>query len=197
MIRGKVTGQVLQLAKNTTVSDSKNYISARFVFSLDWLGLTKTVHFRNGENQADVTLVDAAVSAKGEAHGVLGDGLGRVCWNTGDLKAEILSNRHVDGIEASAAHENELDAEAGENLEGHGASVGINEGADGVIATGEGGSHRSKVGLDEVDLDFRVILELLGEGVLVVARGTIEQNLHRVSLRMSARNYARVNPTLA
>ena len=58
MIRGKVTGQVLQLAKNTTVSDSKNYISSRFVFSLDWLGLTKTVHFKNGENQADVTLVD-------------------------------------------------------------------------------------------------------------------------------------------
>ena len=146
---------------------------------------------------ADVTFVDAAVGAKGEAHSVLGDGLGRVCGNTGDLKAKILSNRHVDGIEASAAHENELDAEAGENLEGHGTSVGINEGADGVIATGEGGSHRSKVGLDEVDLDFRVILELLGEGVLVVARGTVEQNLHRVSLRMSARNYARVNPTLA
>jgi hypothetical protein len=62
MIRGKVTGQVLQLAKNTTVSDSKNYISARFVFSLDWLGLTKTVHFKNGENQADVTLVDDGIT---------------------------------------------------------------------------------------------------------------------------------------
>lgn len=62
MIRGKVTGQVLQLAKNTTVSDSKNYISARFVFSLDWLDLTKTVHFRNGENQADVTLVDDGIT---------------------------------------------------------------------------------------------------------------------------------------
>lgn len=62
MIRGKVTGQVLQLAKNTTVSDSKNYISARFVFSLEWLGLTKTVHFKNGENQADVTLVDDGIT---------------------------------------------------------------------------------------------------------------------------------------
>lgn len=62
MIRGKVTGQVLQLAKNTTVSDSKNYISARFVFSLDWLDLTKTVHFKNGENQADVTLVDDGIT---------------------------------------------------------------------------------------------------------------------------------------
>ena len=116
---------------------------------------------------------------------------------SGDLKAEILSNGHVDGIETGAAHEDELDPETSENLEGHSASVGIDEGADGIVATSKGGSHRSKVGLDEVDLDFRVILELLSEGVLVVARGTVEQNLHRVSLRISARIYARFNPTLA
>lgn len=62
MIRGKIIKQVLQILKSTIVSDSKNYIEAKFVFSSDWAGLTKTVHFRNGDNQADVTLIDDGIT---------------------------------------------------------------------------------------------------------------------------------------
>lgn len=63
MISGKISKQSFTLAKNVFVSDTKNYIYAKFVFSPDWDGLTKTVHFKNGENQADITLIDDMITA--------------------------------------------------------------------------------------------------------------------------------------
>ena len=127
---------------------------------------------------ADVALADAAVGGQRERHGVLGDGLGGVGGDARDLDSQLLGLVHVDGIEARAAHEQELHVEAGEDLEGHGAAVGVDKGADGVIALGEGGGHGREVGLGEVDLDLGVVLELPREGVSVVAGGSIEKYVH-------------------
>ena len=109
---------------------------------------------------------------------MLGDGLGGVGRDARDLHAEVLGDGDVDGVEAGAAHEDELHAKAREDLEGHGAGVGVDERAHGVVATGEGGGHGGEVGLGEVDLEVGIVDELLAEGVLVIAGGTEEQDLH-------------------
>ena len=127
---------------------------------------------------AVVALVDAAVGGKRESHGVLGDGLRRVGRDAGDLHADLLGVVDVDRVEAGAAHEDEPDAEAAEDLEGHRRDVGVDEGADGVVALGEGGRDGGQVRLHKLDLDIRVVDELLLEGLAIVALGAVEENLH-------------------
>ena len=122
--------------------------------------------------------MNTAVGAERKAHGVLGNSLRRIGRNTSDLHAKVLGNGNIDSIKASAAHKDQLDAKARQNLEGHGARIGIDERADGIIATGKGGRHRSEVGLDIINLDVGIALELLVEGILVVACGSVEENLH-------------------
>ena len=140
---------------------------------------------------ADVALADAAVGGQGERHGVLGDGLGRVGGDAGDPDAEVLGDGDVHGVKARAAHQEELHAKAGEDLEGHGAAVGVDEGTDRVVAAGERGGHGGEVGLGEVDLDLGVLGELLGERRLVVAGGTKEEDVHERSFPC-ARTRARI-----
>ena len=140
---------------------------------------------------AQVALVDSAGGAQAQADGLLGDGLGRVGRDAQDRHAQVLGDGHVHGVEAGRAHEDELDVEAAKDLEGHGGGIGVYEGTHGVIATGERGSHGREVGLDVVDLDVGVVLELRVKRVAVVVTGVVEQDLHTSPLSASRPRDAR------
>ena len=65
MITGIVTGQDLRLGTPVIAADTINYITAQFVFkNALWDGLIKIAHFSNGEESADVELVDDAIRAE-------------------------------------------------------------------------------------------------------------------------------------
>ena len=60
--------------------------------------------------------MDVAVGAEGEGDGVLGDGLGGVGGDAGDLHADGLREVDVYGVKSGTAHEDEANAKATENL---------------------------------------------------------------------------------
>lgn len=58
-LKFSVTGQLLKRSNiETVVADSKNYLSAAFIFSEDWSEITKTAVFSHGENVFNVVLED-------------------------------------------------------------------------------------------------------------------------------------------
>ena len=127
---------------------------------------------------AGVALVDAAGGAEAQADGLLCDSLRRIGRDAQDRHAEVLGDGHVDGVEAGGAHEDELHVKAAKDLERHGGGVGVDEGADCVIAASERGGDGRKVGLDVVDLDVGIVLELGVERISVVVTGVVEEDFH-------------------
>ena len=61
-----------------------------------------------------VGLVDAAVEAEEQGHGVLGDGVRGIGRDAGDLQAERLCSCQIDVVKSGAAHGDEAGAAAGE-----------------------------------------------------------------------------------
>ena len=65
MIEGTIKGQKLRLSYPTVVADTLDYLKASFLFlSPEWTGLSKWVHFKNGDRVFTVALSDGQILAK-------------------------------------------------------------------------------------------------------------------------------------
>lgn len=63
MIEGIIKGQELRIITPTIVSDTINYLTARFRFSDDWNGAEKWAHFEQGSSNFEVKLENDEITA--------------------------------------------------------------------------------------------------------------------------------------
>ncbi len=61
MIFGSINNQRLTLRGGHVVADTIDYLTARFNFNADWDGLSKWVHFANGDTVYDIPLTDDCI----------------------------------------------------------------------------------------------------------------------------------------
>jgi len=87
MITGQIVRQHLKMSDTHIVADTIDYLEARFFFRTeDWDGMTKWVHFANGETVYDIGLTDACI--RKEDH---------LCLTAGTWNVYLHGNRFTDG----------------------------------------------------------------------------------------------------
>lgn len=117
--------------------------------------------------RADVGAVRLSIERHEECHGVFGDGVGGIFGDAHDVNF-IEGVFHIDVVVARAAQRNRLDADTAQNIDGFGADIVVDKGANGVIASGKRGGIGGKFAFEEfkrkaVGLIFRVeIVSIVG-----------------------------------
>ncbi len=87
MITGQIVRQHLKMSDTHIVADTIDYLEARFFFRTeDWDGMTKWVHFANGETVYDITLTEDCI--RKEDH---------LCLTAGTWNVYLHGNRFTDG----------------------------------------------------------------------------------------------------
>lgn len=147
-----VMGQALVASAPLIVSDTINYLTARFHFkSPDWKGLTKWAHFKQGDTVHDVQLVDDGIPA--EAGLNLPAGRWEVYLHGNEVEdGQVMTRITTNSAEIQVQQSGVLDGEPlpitppsfGEQLEarvqaleenGGGSGEGGEDGEDGVTFT--------------------------------------------------------------
>ena len=81
-------------------------------------------------------------------------------------------------VEARAAHEDVLDAQASQNLNGHRVDVCVYKSAHRVVSLGHDGGTPREVGLREGNVYLGEILELALKRLTVIAGGAKKEEFH-------------------
>ena len=104
MIEGMIKGQKLRLSYPTVVADTLDYLKASFLFlSPEWTGLSKWVHFKNGDRVFTVALSDGQILAKDHLN--LSEGIWTVYIHgerieNGEVVSRITTNSDMLLVEA-------------------------------------------------------------------------------------------------
>ena len=122
----------------------------------------------------DISLVNFAVNGQGQRHGVFGDGLGRIAGYAQNGHAKFFGGGGIQLIEAGATQQNRLDARLVQPSQHGSAEIGINKGANGIVAVSQTGGFESQIRVEIIQGDIGKVRQMSVEALPVVGLGIVK-----------------------